>query len=444
MKNTVRILAIILSVILTNSCKKVDDPVIPDLTVPVLTTAGISEITQKSAFSGGNITHDGGAAVSVRGICWGTTHNPTTVSSTTNEGTGIGSFSSYLSGLTPNTTYYIRAYATNSEGTGYGNEASFTTLPVSLATVTQTFVTSVTLTSALAVAYIESDGGEAITASGFCWSTSQNPTTANPKTSDGELETGGYSSHITGLTANTTYYLRAYVTNSIGTAYGDQLSFTTALKFSAIIFNPDLTYGSVTDIEGNIYKTIQIGTQTWMAENLITTRLSDGTSIPNITEDQVWTTLATPGYCWYNNETNYTKGYGALYNWYAVNTGKLCPTGWHVPSDNEWTVFVDFLGDMDLANPKIRETGTTHWQSFTSDATNISGFTALPGGCRFWDGQFNGFGIMMYFWSSTNYFQSGGLSLDWSYRNDGISLSYGSGRGNSGYNDGLSVRCVKD
>ena len=134
-----------------------------------------------------------------------------------------------------------------------------------------------------------------------------------------------------------------------------------------------------------------------MAENLITTRLNDGTSIPNITEDQNWTTLTTPGYCWYNNETNYTKGYGALYNWYTVNTGKLCPTGWHVPSDNEWTVFVDFLGDMDLANPKIRETGTTHWQSLTSDATNISGFTALPGGCRFWDGQFNGFGIMVYF-----------------------------------------------
>ena len=191
------------------------------------------------------------------------------------------------------------------------------------------------------------------------------------------------------------------------------------MEFSEIIFNPDLTYGSVSDIEGNIYKTIQIGTQTWMAENLITTRLNDGTSIPEVTEDQNWTALTTPGYCWYNNETNFTKGYGALYNWHAVNTGKLCPSGWHVPSDNEWTVFVDFLGGMDAANAKIRESGTTHWQSIASDATNISGFTALPGGTRFSDGQFNGFGILMYFWSSTEYYQSGGLTLEWMYFNDG-------------------------
>ncbi len=427
-----------------HSCKKGDGPTDPVLTIPVLTTADISEITPTSAFSGGNITNDGGASVTVRGICWGTTQNPTTAFNKTDEGTGIGSFYSYMYGLAPNTTYYVRAYATNSEGTGYGNEVSFTTIPLSLATVSQTFVTSITLTSALAGAYIESDGGETITASGFCWSTSQNPTITDNITSDGELESGSYSSRITGLTINTTYYLRAYVTNSIGTAYGEQLSFATALEFSPVIFNPDMTYGSVSDIEGNIYKTIQAGTQTWMAENLITAMLNDGTSVPNITEDQDWTALTTPGYSWYNNESNYTKGYGALYNWHAVNTGKLCPAGWHVPSDNEWTVFVDFLGGMDAANAKIRETGTTHWQSLTSDATNISGFSALPGGCRFSDGQFNGFGILMYFWSSTEYFQSGGQSLDWMYLNDERGTFSGSGRGSTSSNDGLSVRCVKD
>jgi len=444
MKNTVAILAVILSVGLIHSCKKDDDPTKPVLTIPVLTTAGLSEITQSSAFSGGNITSDGGSEVSARGVCWGTAHNPTTSSRKTDEGSGIGSFTSYLSGLTPNTDYYVRAYATNSEGTAYGNEISFSTIPVSIATVTQTFVTSITLTSALAGAYIENGGGEAITERGFCWSTSQNPTITDNKTSDGSLETGNYSSLITGLTANTTYYVRAYVTNSIGTAYGDQLSFKTALEFSEIIFNPDLIYGSISDIEGNIYKTIQIGTQTWMAENLITSSLNDGTSIPEVTEDQNWTALTSPGYCWYNNETNFTKGYGALYNWHAVNTGKLCPSGWHVPSDNEWTVFVDFLGGMEAANAKIRESGTTHWQSIASDATNISGFTALPGGTRFSDGQFNGFGILMYFWSSTEYYQSGGLTLDWMYLNDGRGEFSGSGRGNTSSNDGLSVRCVKD
>lgn len=440
MNSSVKILLLVVSIFLICACKKRNDPTIPVLTIPVLTTTGLSEITQSSAYSGGNISSDGGSEVTVRGICWGTAQNPTTSSSKTTEGTGIGSFTSYLSGLTPNTAYYVRAYATNSEGTGYGNEISFTTIPASLATVTQTFVTSITLTSALAGAYISNSGGKAITERGFCWSTSQNPAITDNKTSDGGLEAESYSTLITGLTANTTYYLRAYVTSSIGTAYGDQLTFKTAFEFSKIIFNPDLTYGSISDIEGNIYKTIQVGDQTWMAENLITSRLSDGTSVPNVTEAQDWTALTTPGYCWYNNETNFTKGYGAMYNWYAVNTGKLCPTGWHVPSDNEWTVFVDFFGGMEAANAKIRESGTTHWQSVTSDATNISGFTALPGGCRFSNGQFNGFGILMYFWSSTEYYQSGGLSLDWMYFNDGS----GSGRGNTSSNDGLSVRCLKD
>jgi uncharacterized protein (TIGR02145 family) len=444
MNSSVKFLLLVVFIFLIHACKKGNDPAAPVITIPVLTTTGLSEINQSSAFSGGNISSDGGSEVTVRGICWGTAHKPTTSSSKTTEGTGIGSFICYLSGLTPNTAYYVRAFATNSEGTGYGNEISFTTKPVSLATVTQTFVTSITLRSALARAYIANSGGEALLERGFCWSTSQNPAITDSKISDGGLEAENYSIHITGLTENTTYYLRAYATNSIGTAYGDQLTFKTAFEFSQIIFNPDLTYGSISDIEGNIYKTIQIGTQTWMAENLITSQLSDGTPIPNVTEGQDWRALTTPGYCWYNNETNFTKSYGALYNWYAVNTGKLCPTGWHVPSDNEWTVFVDFHGGMEAANAKIRENGTTHWQSITSDATNLSGFTALPGGCRFWDGQFNGFGILMYFWSSTKYYESGGLSLEWMYLSDGSYSSSGSGRGNTGSNDGLSVRCVKN
>jgi uncharacterized protein (TIGR02145 family) len=437
LKTTVIIILSTYLITIAQSCKKKP-------TIPTLTTVSVSGITQTSAISGGNITDDGGAEVNSRGVCWGTTHNPVAGVNGTEDGSGTGVFTSNITGLTLNTAYYARAYATNSEGTGYGNEVSFSTISVSLATIRTDYVTSVTLIAATSVGYIEYNGGGIITASGFCWSTSQNPTIADNITTDGALETGNISSYITGLTANTTYFIRAYVTNNAGTAYGSQLSFKTALEFSTIIFNPDLSYGTVSDIDGNTYNTIQIGAQTWMAENLKTTKFNDGTSIPLVTEVQDWTALSTPGYCWYNNETDYTKGYGALYNWFAVNPGNLCPIGWHIPSDDEWTVFADFLGGLDAANAKIRETGTTHWQSQISDATNISGFTALPGGCRFWNGQFSGFGNSIYLWSGTEYLQSGGLSLDWMYMNyDGITFS-GSGRGNNSANGALSVRCLKD
>jgi uncharacterized protein (TIGR02145 family) len=115
-----------------------------------------------------------------------------------------------------------------------------------------------------------------------------------------------------------------------------------------------------------------------------------------------------------------------------------------VPSDNEWTVFADYLGGMDAANAKIRETGTTHWQSLTSDATNTSGFTALPAGIRFGNGEFNNFGIMIYLWSSTGSLESGGSEVDWSYLNDESGTSSGSGSGNSSSNAGQSVRCLMD
>ena len=157
--------------------------------------------------------------------------------------------------------------------------------------------------------------------------------------------TGIYTNIMTVLNPSTTYYVRAYATNIIGTAYGNQEVFTTSSQFDPIAFNPGLTYGEVTDIEGNIYKTIQIGTQEWMAENLKTTKYNDNTEIPLITENSNWGSTTTPGYCWVNNDrTTYKNIYGALYNWYTVNTGKLCPTGWHVSTDAEWTTLVNYLG----------------------------------------------------------------------------------------------------
>ena len=143
----------------------------------------------------------------------------------------------------------------------------------------------------------------------------------------------------------------------------------------------------VVDIDSNFYKVVKIGNQIWMAENLKTTRLNDGTPIPFVLEDRQWRELKTPALCWYDDfpfagdPMEYISTYGLLYNWYAVNTGKLCPDGWHVPTSDEWEELGGFLGT-ELAGLKMKETGTQHWTSTTSEVTNESGFTALPGGGR--------------------------------------------------------------
>ena len=155
----------------------------------------------------------------------------------------------------------------------------------------------------------------------------------------------------------------------------------------------------VTDIDGNIYHTVKIGAQLWTMENLKTTRYNDGAAIPLVTDSSAWTNLTTPGRCWYNNDSgSYANPYGALYNWYTINTGKLAPAGWHVPSDSEWTVLSTYLGDG--AGGKLKEVGTTHWQSCNTDATNETGFSGLPGGWRY-SGTFLYIGIYGYWWSST-------------------------------------------
>jgi len=210
--------------------------------LPTVTTSSISAITQTTAVSGGNVISGGGGTITVRGVCWSTSSNPTTGDSKTTDGTGTGSFASSLNGLTGNTTYFVRAYATNSTGTSYGNEVSFKTSPV-LPTVTTSSISAITQTTAVSGGNVNSGGGATVTARGVCWSTTQNPTTANTKTSNG-TGIGSYTSNLTGLTANTTYYVKAYATNSVGTSYGTQVPFTTGQNISA----PTVTTVGITDI----------------------------------------------------------------------------------------------------------------------------------------------------------------------------------------------------
>lgn len=244
------------------------------------------------------------------------------------------------------------------------------------------------------------------------------------------------SAGLSGLKVNTTYHYRLKAVNSLGTVYGDDLSFTTlAEKVNNILFNPDLTYGSISDIDGNAYKTIQIGSQTWMAENLKTTKFNDNTTVPFVTEVTIWSALSTPGYSWYNNDS---IAYGALYNWYSVNTGKLCPTGWHVPSDAEWTGLTTYLGGDSIAGDKIKEEGILHWIAPNTGATNESGLTGLPGGYRNDIGTFGNVKKIGYWWSSTSF-----NTVDAYYRF--ISSDYEPViRSNSSQKGGFSVRCLKD
>ena len=196
---------------------------------------------------------------------------------------------------------------------------------------------------------------------------------------------------------------------------------------------------SVKDIEGNKYKTVTIGTQVWMAENLKTTRYNDGTSIPEVTDNDTWAKLTSPAYSWYNNDSiENKKMYGAIYNWYAINTNRLCPTGWHVPADSEWHTILASMEGSNLAGGKLKEAGTSHWKIPNIGATNKSGFTALPGGYRSIEGIFNFIGISGYWWSSTEYDNSSAFFYNLRYK---YSLAY---KYRSEKFCGFSVRCIKD
>lgn len=156
---------------------------------------------------------------------------------------------------------------------------------------------------------------------------------------------------------------------------------------------------TIKDMDNNNYNTVKIGNQIWMLENLKTTKYSNGNTIANISDSTLWGTQTLGAFCWYKNDKDKYKGtYGALYNWYAVKTGKLCPSGWHVPTDAEWLTLGDYLGGEEVSGGKLKEVGTIHWRNPNNGATNESGFTALPGGIRYEEGQFLEVGWYAYWW----------------------------------------------
>jgi uncharacterized protein (TIGR02145 family) len=347
----------------------------PCLILPTVLTGSITAKTTITATAGGNVTDSGSARITARGVCFSTTINPTIANTKTASGTNvIGAFTVSLTGLSALTNYHYRAYATTSVGTSYGADSVFTTNAATIPTLTTTAVSAITATTATSGGNITNDNGATITARGICWSTTANPTIALTTKTNNGTGTGVFTSSITGLAASTLYYVRAYATNSAGTAYGTQQTFTTA---SAVANLPRVT----------------IGTQVWTTQNLSVARYRNGDIIPQVTDQTQWAALTTGAWCWYNNDSaTYAATYGRLYNWYAVNDARgLAPQGFHIPTDAEWNKLVKYLdagADTTCANCNQSTIAggsmkrTTGWNAPNIGASNSSGFAGLPGGYR--------------------------------------------------------------
>ena len=395
-----------------------------------ISTNAITNVSTSTATSGGNISFGGGSSVTSRGVVWSINPSPNiSLPTKTSDGSGTSSFISSITGLSPNTTYYLRAYATNISGTAYGNEIIFSTLPI----VTTTSVTNIGTTTVTSGGDISFGGGSSITARGVVWSTTTSPTIAlSAKTSDGS-GSGLFVSSIAELTPNTTYYLRAYATNISGTTYGNEITFTSAFPYS-------YTQGqTLTDIDGNTYSTLNTNcnNKAWMQSNLNVSKFKNGDIIPQVTNPSEFPNTG-PAWCYYNNDTANGTVYGKLYSRMAIIDPRgLAPEGWHIPTDVEWGDLINCLGGSAIAGGKLKETGTQLWSSPNIGATNSSGFKALPGGWRTNNGSFGDLNTRTYFWANRL-----GNFVPASF------VMYSSGEmidsGNGGTTYGFSVRCIKD
>ncbi len=394
---------------------------------PTITTTEVTNIDTASATSGGSIIDDGGDTVTSRGVVYGTSQNPTVTinEGITNDGSGTGTYASVLIGLNPSTTYYVRAYATNAAGTAYGNQVNFSTLAASsMPTVTTDQATNINTASATSGGNVIDDGGFAITERGVCWSISQNPTIADSKTNDG-TGAGAFTSSITGLTETTTYYVRAYAMNSTGTAYGNQVSFTTLANDSTVVVVTNPTTG-----------------QTWMDRNLGASQAATSSTDELAYGDLYQWGRDTDGHQIRTSATTSTlssgdnPGHGNFivvgtnspFDWRSPQNDNLwqglsginnpCPSGYRLPTEAEW------------------EAERATWN--TNDAVGAfdSPLKLPAAGYRYYtDGTLSSAGSIGYYWSSTAF-----SYYSWYI----IFSSSNAGMINDSRAYGCSVRCIKN
>lgn len=422
-----------------------------------VTTSEISDITSDYAFSGGNITSDGGTTVTVRGVVWSTLENPSVDNNTgiTIDGDGMGEFTSKITDLMPETQYFVKAYATNNNGTAYGDQLTFTTTQVvQLPTVITETITAITHNSAVGGGNVTESGGATVTDRGIVYSTTPDPSfTDSVVTSRRGL--GSFIAQMTGLEPLTTYYVKAYAINTAGVSFGEQVEFATQSEFG----QPCPGIPTITDSDGNVYNTVLIGEQCWFKEDLKTTKYRNNTAIFHAPDSEDWTNNKTGAYVWYDNDAGHAANYGAIYNWYAVKTEQLCPAGWWIPSEQDWLELSNYMidnfenitsaneGNMmkscrQIDSPLGGNCNTTEhprWDAHESHfGTDMFGFTAVPGGSRNWTGTyFHGYGIIGYWWASTEV-DEGIARYRRIYHNDGILLQHQYSK-NNGYN----VRCMR-
>jgi uncharacterized protein (TIGR02145 family) len=314
--------------------------------------------------------------------------------------------------------------------------------PGVLATLITLPIGNITATSAVSGGTISNSGGTTITHRGICLNTSPNPTTADSAIENG-AGTGSFTINLDFLLPNTTYYVRAFAINSAGTAYGNELSFTTSTSNTIISSNP----GAGVTFNGYTYSSIVLGNgQEWMAENLKTTVYANGDPIPNVTDSLQWLTTTSGAWAYYDDNSAFNNPYGKLYNFYTViDSRNVCPSGWHVPSQVEWETLVNYLGGTSLAGGALKETSTSYWFSPNTGATNSIGFNAVGGGIKIFNGiggdqwgcQFkNDYGHM---WSSTPALNvTQGMAIYPKYDNSNAPIS------GTEKNNGFSVRCLKN
>ena len=414
-----------------------------DGSLPEAATHEISDIASILATAKGEVISDGDVNVRERGFCWSTSPDPTVDDNKRASGGGTGIYSAVLTDLIPNTNYHVKAYAINDAGINYGNEIQFTTnLPETLPQIETAGISGLNQWSAWSGGHITDDGGGTISERGICWSTFQNPTVSNQKTLSNYLS-DTFSIKMHSLEHGVTYYVRAFVKNLAGTAYGNELSFTT-LQIGASC--PGVP--TITDVEGNVYTTLQAGEFCWLRENLRVTKFRDGSDISRISNN-----TSVPAYTWYDNYAPHL--YGALYNWYAVNSqAGICPEGWHVASRAEWDhlfLYMTRISDSHNIAEKITTVKSTRveptphprWDQGGIIGNDLGNFSALPGGMRSYYYGSNWIGRSAYWWTSTSF------TVNPVYPDRAISARihndkefiYTSPEHNSSH---LSVRCVKD